>query len=86
MISPELTGLADTAATFDPDEFTIENGYNLRPFIYNRNTELIIGVTHYNEEKFLLPRTLHKLVLSDYILLIIQASLMDCLYLTSINI
>lgn len=38
----------DTAATCDPDEFTPQNGYNLRPAMYNRQTELLIAITYYN--------------------------------------
>jgi hypothetical protein len=49
----------DTAATCDPNEFTLRNGYNLRPAIYNRHTELLIAVTYYNEDKVLTARTLH---------------------------
>ncbi|RAO66155.1 uncharacterized protein BHQ10_002167 [Talaromyces amestolkiae] len=48
-----------TAATCDPDEFTLRNGYNLRPAIYNRHTELLIAITYYNEDKVLTARTLH---------------------------
>lgn len=49
----------DTAATCDPDDFTLQNGYNLRPAMYNRHTELLIAVTYYNEDKVLTARTLH---------------------------
>ena len=49
----------DTAATCDPNEFTLKNGYNLRPHIYNRHTELLIAITYYNEDKVLTARTLH---------------------------
>jgi chitin synthase len=49
----------DTAATCDPNEFTLRNGYNLRPAIYNRHTELLVAVTYYNEDKVLTARTLH---------------------------
>lgn len=52
----------DTAATCDPNEFTLRNGYNLRPGEFNRHTELIIAVTYYNEDKFLLARTLHSIM------------------------
>ena len=48
-----------TAATCDPDEFTLKNGYNLRPAMYNRHTELLIAITYYNEDKQLTARTLH---------------------------
>jgi hypothetical protein len=34
-----------TAATCDPDDFTPENGWNLRVNQYNRETELLIAVT-----------------------------------------
>lgn len=49
----------DTAATCDPNEFTLKNGYNLRPAMYNRPTELLIAITYYNEDKILTARTLH---------------------------
>ena len=38
----------DTAATCDPDDFTPQNGYTLRPAMYNRQTELLIAITYYN--------------------------------------
>jgi Chitin synthase N-terminal len=44
-----LDGLTlDTAATCDPDDFVPENGYNLRPAMYGRQTELLIAITYYN--------------------------------------
>lgn len=48
-----------TAATCDPNDFTLKNGYDLRPRMYNRHTELLIAITYYNEDKVLLSRTLH---------------------------
>lgn len=48
-----------TAATCDPDEFTTENGWSLRVSNYGRQTELLIAVTSYNEDKVLYARTLH---------------------------
>lgn len=51
--------IVDTAATCDPNEFTLHNGYNLRPAMYNRHTELLIAITYYNEDKQLTSRTLH---------------------------
>lgn len=51
--------LVDTAATCDPNDFTLKNGYNLRPAMYNRHTELLIAITYYNEDKVLTARTLH---------------------------
>lgn len=50
---------SDTAATCDPDEFVMRNGYNLRPTMYNRHTELLIAVTYRSENKVLTARTLH---------------------------
>ena len=55
----EFTKMRYTAATCDPDDFTIRNGYDLRPRMYNRHTELMIAITYYNEDKVLLARTLH---------------------------
>jgi chitin synthase len=57
--SEEFTSMRYTAATCDPDDFTLKNGYNLRPAMYNRHTELLIAVTYYNEDKVLTARTLH---------------------------
>nr|POE56382.1 chitin synthase g [Quercus suber] len=57
--SEEFTHLRYTAATCDPVDFTLKNGYNLRPAMYNRHTELLIAVTYYNEDKILTARTLH---------------------------
>ncbi|KAG6883388.1 hypothetical protein C0993_006453, partial [Termitomyces sp. T159_Od127] len=48
-----------TAATCDPDDFTEANGYSLRTKMYNRDTEILIAVTSYNEDKTLYARTLH---------------------------
>ena len=53
-----------TAATCDPDDFTEENGWSLRQKIYNRETELLIAVTSYNEDKILYARTLHGVFLN----------------------
>ncbi|KAI9048749.1 hypothetical protein LZ554_007580 [Drepanopeziza brunnea f. sp. 'monogermtubi'] len=55
----EFSTMRYTAATCDPDEFTLKNGYNLRPAMYNRHTELLIAITYYNEDKQLTARTLH---------------------------
>ena len=55
----EFMKMRYTAATCDPDDFTLKNGYDLRPRMYNRHTELLIAITYYNEDKALLSRTLH---------------------------
>ncbi|MCJ1305405.1 Chitin synthase, class 2 [Hypocenomyce scalaris] len=57
--SEEFTHMRYTAATCDPDDFTLQNGYSLRPAMYNRSTELLIAITYYNEDKVLTARTLH---------------------------
>jgi chitin synthase len=57
--SEEFSHMRYTAATCDPDEYTLKNGYNLRPAMYNRHTELLIAITYYNEDKQLTARTLH---------------------------
>ncbi|RKF57110.1 Chitin synthase G [Golovinomyces cichoracearum] len=62
--SEEFTTMRYTAATCDPDEFTLKNGYNLRPAMYNRHTELLIAITYYNEDKNLTARTLHGVMLN----------------------
>lgn len=55
----EFVNMRYTAATCDPNDFTLKNGYDLRPRMYNRHTELLIAITYYNEDKVLLARTLH---------------------------
>ena len=55
----ELTHLRYTAATCDPDEFSEENGWSLRASNYGRQTDLLIAITYYNEDKVLMARTLH---------------------------
>ncbi|KAF2822923.1 chitin synthase [Ophiobolus disseminans] len=55
----EFNQLRYTAATCDPNDFTLANGYNLRPHMYGRHTELLIAITYYNEDKTLMARTLH---------------------------
>ncbi|KAJ2992566.1 hypothetical protein NUW58_g2121 [Xylaria curta] len=55
----EFTNMRYTAATCDPNDFTITNGYDLRPRMYNRHTELMIAITSYNEDKILFARTMH---------------------------
>ncbi|KAM0752694.1 class III chitin synthase [Meredithblackwellia eburnea MCA 4105] len=58
----EFTHLRYTAATVDPNYFTPENGYRLRQKIYGRETELLIAITSYNEDKNLYSRTLHSVM------------------------
>lgn len=53
-----------TAATCDPDEFTEANGWSLRGKMANRDTQLLIAVTSYNEDKTLYARTLHGVMMN----------------------
>lgn len=53
-----------TAATCDPDDFTEANGWSLRTRLYNRETELLVAVTSYNEDKTLYARTLHGVMMN----------------------
>ncbi|KAF7433398.1 Chitin synthase, class 2 [Pleurotus ostreatus] len=62
--STEFSHMRYTAATCDPDEFSEETGWSLRTKIYNRQTELLIAVTSYNEDKTLYARTLHGVMLN----------------------
>lgn len=55
----EFSNMRYTAATCDPNDFTLRHGYNLRARIENRHTELMIAITYYNEDKILFARTLH---------------------------
>lgn len=55
----EFSMMRYTAATCDPNDFTLNNGYDLRTRQYNRHTELVIAITYYNEDKVLFARTLH---------------------------
>ncbi|CAL1701071.1 unnamed protein product [Somion occarium] len=60
----EFSHVRYTAATVDPDDFSEASGYSLRTKIYNRQTELLIAVTSYNEDKTLYARTLHGVMLN----------------------
>ncbi|KAH6649545.1 chitin synthase-domain-containing protein [Chaetomium tenue] len=51
----------DSAIGSNPNDFTLKNGYNLRPGMYNRHTELLICITYYNEDRVMLARTLHSI-------------------------
>ncbi|EAU87177.1 chitin synthase [Coprinopsis cinerea okayama7 len=62
--STEFSHMRYTAATCDPDDFTEANGWSLRPKMYGRETELLIAVTSYNEDKALYARTLHGVMLN----------------------
>lgn len=53
----EFTHMRYTACTCDPDQFVDQN-YTLRAREYNRETELLIAITYYSEDKVLTARTL----------------------------
>lgn len=53
-----------TAATCDPDDFTEANGWSLRQKEWARQTDVLIAVTSYNEDKTLYARTLHGVMLN----------------------
>ena len=57
-----LTRSTDTAVTSDPSDFTLKNGYNLRPTRFNRHTELLVCMTYQNEDKMLFARTYHSIM------------------------
>jgi hypothetical protein len=57
-----LTTVSDTAVVDDAEDFTVKNGYDLRHRLLHRHTELIVGITYYNEDKALLCRTLHSAI------------------------
>lgn len=48
----EFSKMRYTAATCDPDAFMAKK-YTLRPFLLNRQTELFIVMTMYNEDEVL---------------------------------
>ncbi|KAI7873014.1 chitin synthase 1 [Spinellus fusiger] len=54
----EFTHMRYTAATCDPADFASEN-YRLRQNLMNRQTELFIVLTMYNEDEILFCRTMH---------------------------
>ncbi|KAK9454278.1 chitin synthase-domain-containing protein [Dipodascopsis uninucleata] len=56
--SDEFTYMRYTAATCDPDEFE-GGGFTLRPANSDRETELCVCVTMYNEDEFSFTRTMH---------------------------
>ncbi|KAG0234517.1 Chitin synthase, class 1 [Actinomortierella wolfii] len=57
----EFTHMRYTAVTCDPNEFQNEN-YTLRPAMWNRETELFIAVTMYNEDVGLFANTMHSIM------------------------
>ncbi|KAG9317517.1 glycosyltransferase family 2 protein [Chiua virens] len=60
----EFSHMRYSAATVDPDDFSEADGWSLRTKLYNRQTEMLIAVTSYNEDKTLYARTLHGVMLN----------------------
>lgn len=59
----EFTHVRYSAVTCDPDDFVPDHGWGLRTSSeYERETELLITLTYYNEDRSLLTRTLHSVM------------------------
>lgn len=56
--SDEFVHMRYSAVTSDPDSFA-DDGFTIRPAIYDRQTELCVCITMYNEDEILFTRTLH---------------------------
>lgn len=54
----EFTSMTYTACTSEPDDF-VKDGFSLRAPKYDRETELVICVTMYNEDALSFARTMH---------------------------
>lgn len=48
----EFTHLRYSASTVDPNDFTPENGWSLRPTLYGRRTELLVSLFLGDEMRF----------------------------------
>ncbi|KAF9451389.1 glycosyltransferase family 2 protein [Macrolepiota fuliginosa MF-IS2] len=57
----EMSKMRYTAATCDPDDF-MSSKYSLRPYLYNRQTELFIVMTMYNEDEILFVKTMNAVI------------------------
>lgn len=54
----EFTNMTYTACTSDPDNF-ISDGFSLRAAKFERETEIVICITMYNEDEHAFARTMH---------------------------
>ena len=52
-----------SAATVDPDDFSKASGWTLCTKLYNCQTDLLITVTSYNEDKILYAHMFHGVML-----------------------
>lgn len=59
--SPEFTEMRYTACTVEADEY-FQEGYSLRFAEMNRECQIAICVTMYNEDKYSLARTIHSIM------------------------
>ncbi|CCE65636.1 hypothetical protein TPHA_0M00610 [Tetrapisispora phaffii CBS 4417] len=59
--SPEYTEMRYTACTVEADDF-VNEGYSLRSSEMNRECQVAICITMYNEDKYALARTLHSVM------------------------
>ncbi|SSD61273.1 related to Chitin synthase 2 [Saccharomycodes ludwigii] len=59
--SPEFTEMRYTACTADPND-CVEEGYSLRFADMNRECQIAVCITMYNEDKYCLARTLHSIM------------------------
>lgn len=57
----EFTNMTYTACTSEPDQF-IADGFTLRPSKFGRDTEIVIGITMYNEDEYAFARTMHSVM------------------------
>ncbi|VVT49687.1 uncharacterized protein SAPINGB_P002393 [Magnusiomyces paraingens] len=57
----EFVYMRYSAVTTDPNDF-VEGGFNLRPAIYERETQLCICITMYNEDETHFTRTMHSVM------------------------
>ncbi|KAF5368521.1 hypothetical protein D9758_002452 [Tetrapyrgos nigripes] len=57
----EMTKMRYTAATCDPDDFMAKR-YSLRQYLWNRQTELFIVMTMYNEDEILFCKTMNAVI------------------------
>ena len=61
----EFTHMRYSAVTCDPDDFVLENGWGIRTrHEYERPTDILIALTYYNEDRNLLTRTMHSVMLN----------------------
>lgn len=78
----EFSKMRYTAATCDPDDFQ-SSRYSLRPYLLNRETELFIVMTMYNEDEVLFVKTMNSYVFFN--LLICSRTIYFCSVIKNIT-